>query len=704
MSRLEDFRPQLYKSELFFHKDKAILKSGSQQAIVSVQALHFLVYFNGQHTLKEIIEKNYSSKKTFHFGMLIKTLIQLKEKNILENGKMIDRLSTQSSKLKWFTDLKPFYKANIPSIFWKFSSPLLFITLSIVFIFLSLWGIFQLPVYEAFTGFFMAQESYWKGVLSLFVCLSLLLNFKSLIQLLLQLCLLGRAYNVKAVFNVIGGYLQVDPDSIFLSPNKHFTGFYFLCGICSYFLFSLIVQHLQFDLWIFHHAHLVTLVLFIFNLNPIGNSDTAQIFKLLYDDENFNKISHLFKNHAYFLSYGKNNLHSPKLIYNIHLLVSLLWILIALTGIHYYLYENKEIISQSLLSSSVFDISILYISLIISLTVIFTLITQFIQIFYFHILFPIVQSLLLLTKRYFSFLVRQVKEYDKDKLLKQLQTLTLFKLLKLSSLKKIINQGAILKYKNGDQIISQGEIGKDIFVLLDGKLHVRQKTLNSSKILGTLNPISIFGESAFVENKHRMAEVVSIGESTTFKIEADFIKKATPHSSNIKELEDFRNFIAVDQFFSSSIFRNISRKAIYLLKEKGSLTRYHTHDTIFNELQLGEYFHLIIRGSVGIYKDTELLNQIKQGSFFGEISLMSNISRIISAKALDNLLLLNINREDFWKILSENLELAILIESIGKIRIHRIQESIQSQKRYTLEDITNQYDEYIQDKNSNREF
>ena len=65
MSSLEEFHPHLRSSELFFYNDKIILKSKSAQVILPVQALHFLIYFNGQYNLRDIIERNYAYQKPF---------------------------------------------------------------------------------------------------------------------------------------------------------------------------------------------------------------------------------------------------------------------------------------------------------------------------------------------------------------------------------------------------------------------------------------------------------------------------------------------------------------------------------------------------------------------------------------------------------------------------------------------------------------
>ena len=319
MPSLELFRPRLCRSELFFHNDKVILKAGMKQAVLPVQALHFLIYFNGQYNLKEIIERNHASQKTVHFGMLLRSLIRLKEKGLLENGDVLDGKIRDNEGLDWFVDFpKPIYSFNIKPLTGLFSSSVLFNFLSIGIILLSLFAASQFTIYEAFTGFLMVHGSYWKGGLSLLFCLSFFMSLKYLIQLLLQLFLLGRAYNIRTIFNGICFYFYVGSDSLLLSPSRLLAGFYFLCGISCYFLFSYIIQMLPFDIWILGQTHLAVLILFVSNLNPLGRSDMSQLFKILYDDDTLNKVSHLYQDYSMVSTYGNHEQWSFRCLHNSH--------------------------------------------------------------------------------------------------------------------------------------------------------------------------------------------------------------------------------------------------------------------------------------------------------------------------------------------------------------------------------------------------
>ena len=673
MNDLEDLCPKLQPCELFFYNRKIILKSSLKQVTLPVQALCFLIYFNGQYSLKEIIQRSYAVQKTFHFGLFLKTIYLLEEKKLLKNNRSLSNLLPQSHlSFNWLTFSRSLYNIKISPLSWSFYSSPLFIGLSLALIGLSIWAAIQLPIYEVLTNFIPIQGNYEKGFISLLFCLSLGLNFKYILQIILQLSLLGRVNNVTATFNGLCLYLHTSSSPLFLSPRRNYTLLYLLCGIGAPLLFSLTVQHLPFQHWILNHAHLAALIVFISNLNPTNDSDTSQIFRLLHDDENLNKISQLFQELSLSIQYNKKT-RWTQFLYHFYEFSSIAWVLIVLTSSYYYVYESSIPTHQLHPHKSTSDLIMIWTFFIIFFLFFVACTIYLLRTLYNYLSPPLVLLYFSSKKKLFY---QFNEKYDKEKLSKELQTLSLFSLFDSLSLQKIIDRGEVLQYKKNHSIIHQGERGDELFVLLKGHLDVVNTISQPTQVLGHIKPIAIFGESAFTKNKRRMAEIIATSDSTIFQVSADLVRNILPKNSGAEEIQNLNNSIALDQFFSSSIFENISPKATSFLKKKGFLDQYSPGETIYRERQIGDHLYFIIRGSVGIYRGSQLINQIRQDSFFGEISILSNVSRFVTIKALNNVLTFNINREDLWDVLSENLDLSILIESIGKIRVKQINEAL----------------------------
>ncbi len=66
-------------------------------------------------------------------------------------------------------------------------------------------------------------------------------------------------------------------------------------------------------------------------------------------------------------------------------------------------------------------------------------------------------------------------------------------------------------YQPKQIIIKEGDYGKDVYLIITGKVVVAEKQLSSNKykVLATLGPGEIFGEMAVIDNQPRSATLVA---------------------------------------------------------------------------------------------------------------------------------------------------------------------------------------------------
>ncbi len=88
-----------------------------------------------------------------------------------------------------------------------------------------------------------------------------------------------------------------------------------------------------------------------------------------------------------------------------------------------------------------------------------------------------------------------------------------------------------LTFKNGDFILSQGEAGSAIYILIDGQARIT-KNQGPNIELNTLVPGTIFGESPLITNSTRLTNVVAKGEVTLLKLDGNRIKNLNPAICN----------------------------------------------------------------------------------------------------------------------------------------------------------------------------
>jgi CRP/FNR family cyclic AMP-dependent transcriptional regulator len=89
-----------------------------------------------------------------------------------------------------------------------------------------------------------------------------------------------------------------------------------------------------------------------------------------------------------------------------------------------------------------------------------------------------------------------------------LATVPLFSALSRSDLRQVMRVAEELDVPPGQELVTEGRIGREFFLILDGQAYVRR---NGRKI-ATLGPGQYFGELALIDRKPRSATVESATE------------------------------------------------------------------------------------------------------------------------------------------------------------------------------------------------
>lgn len=87
-------------------------------------------------------------------------------------------------------------------------------------------------------------------------------------------------------------------------------------------------------------------------------------------------------------------------------------------------------------------------------------------------------------------------------------------------LQKLFPRSAHLAFEDGDPLVTQGESGRDIFVLLEGKAAVRQELGSAAAEVAAMGPGDILGEIGLLGDGVRSATVVCVGKAKAFRLAA----------------------------------------------------------------------------------------------------------------------------------------------------------------------------------------
>lgn len=672
MAKLEKFRPILKPGRIVPKGGRLVYESENpfSEAILPIENIDFLLLCNGEYTVAEIIESIYHRKGNIQFKSVFKTLVHLKERNLLVNGKDLEVPPSITALHNMnFLSIRPFWDAIIgrrimsekehPQLFYFLAMTVILSAIFSFQFFTSNW--FQLP-------FLSLSDSYAQGILFTFFAGSFLLSAKGLLKCTLLLFLTGRAYNFGIAFNGLFLYLRTQSDSLFLISNRLYLFIYHLAVVLCYFPLIGLIYYLLPQLPYQSEAFSLAFILCFFDLHPFQDSELTFFVRSIFNDDTVNKLATYLKHNPIFSlvhPFERGREYNPYFFYT-H--VSLMWSLSALAISALSSRFHLDLLNNTLRTAHISDRLAAFLVVSTLVTLVMIVVINLVRILYMSLWTPVSQVVRNIVRAKYS---KKVDRFSKNEILPTLEQLPLFNYFNTELLTLIFHRSELKEYSAGTPIIVQGEEGRHLFVLFSGELKVQQRLPSGSiREIGQVLPPSIFGEISVIEESPRMADVVAVKDSIVLVVPARMLRQLAEESHYIRELIDFRNAIMVSQYFASApIFRELSENIIQMFLSKGLVESFAKDQIIFNQGELGDGFYLLLRGSVGVTVNGRPVAKIQQGGFFGEISMIADVPRTGTVHAREATQVLKISRTAFWEILSQDINMAMFIESVGEMRI-----------------------------------
>lgn len=92
-------------------------------------------------------------------------------------------------------------------------------------------------------------------------------------------------------------------------------------------------------------------------------------------------------------------------------------------------------------------------------------------------------------------------------------------------------------------------------------------------------------------------------------------------------------------------------------------------ETVLTEGELGDSMYLIVAGRVQVFKGDKLIVELAERECVGEMAILDSEPRSATVKALTSVQALKIEREDFYDLINEKMEIA---QGIIKVLTRRL--------------------------------
>lgn len=648
--QLENFQPRLRPGRMLPHGATFTfeLEESKEKITLPMMLADFILLCGGQYSIREIVEKIYRKQGAVPFRAILETLYTLHSRGFLENSDQLrerpwltkQELTRKKIHYDFRSDLIIFGPGASPVAFYLFSMVALLVSVSCL---LLDW---QNPLEELSPMLVLSPWFFAK----LYLINSSLLSGKHLLRALQILSLNGRVGDFSFRVAPWGSYFHLE-DPQLENLNQRLLPFIFYC---SQILLPFGILHLGELLLRSHDGGFFAIAccLAFWEMNPFRKTDLYKALRIIMMPHRLDSLA--------FIGTGINP-HHQRFIF-ICSLFGLAWLAFGVrlleatgrgfgAGLFLAISDGPWVdkIMASVWTCAWFG-------------ALYFMVHSFVQT---SSAIGSEQLHLLRLKFAKRMKLPSLAIKSEKKMVECLRNLPLFAHLSDDGLQRLVGGAKLFWAEAGTPIVIAGDESNHLFVLLEGSVAIEKGQWSA-----TILPTTIFGESALIEGGARTATVVAREKSLCLRISVSALRQMARESHVIGEIESFMTAIMVDQFFASSpLFRKLPREGIDFLSARGKLEFVGAGEKIFSQGDPGDYFYMVIRGSVKVQVNDQDVKSIPQGGFFGEVSLITNIPRIATVIAEEPSVLFKISIDAFWEVLVQHIEMALFIESLGEQRL-----------------------------------
>ena len=265
-----------------------------------------------------------------------------------------------------------------------------------------------------------------------------------------------------------------------------------------------------------------------------------------------------------------------------------------------------------------------------------------------------------------------VVKFDQQRLIYYLRKTPLMGSTQDVYFKNVLKHSEVLNYRAGSRVVAHGDEAKDLYVLLEGRAGVYTPEGAGRKFLALLQPVTVFGESAAALGRKRTADVITLDDSTLLRVNLQKVLGTRGgEDTSLSDLSSLKTRLLLHQLlFSSSLFSGLPSEVFQLVLEKSSKISVAANEPVVYEGESDKSFYLILKGSLGVYREQERVATLSRGDHFGEIAALFNRPRTATLKAFSPSILLKISQEDMIDLACEHLSLGLHLEDVALARLH----------------------------------
>jgi CRP-like cAMP-binding protein/DNA-binding SARP family transcriptional activator len=250
------------------------------------------------------------------------------------------------------------------------------------------------------------------------------------------------------------------------------------------------------------------------------------------------------------------------------------------------------------------------------------------------------------------------EEGSEEEILNRLPRIPLFSSLTREEFLEVLEKIQLLRFDVGDRIIREGEPGDAFYIIARGSARVTKKDPQGREIeLSIIREGEFFGEFAFFSRSYRHASVTVTEEMEALKITWEDLEEILARYPRLKGvlIEFYRERLIGTLLAISPLFQPLPPQTRRELLERFEPMEVEPGTVIIRQGEEGKGLYVIASGEIAVSlrsggKPIELA-RLKEGEFFGEISLLTDQPTTANCIAVKPSLLFWLKREVFQELI-----------------------------------------------------
>lgn len=221
-----------------------------------------------------------------------------------------------------------------------------------------------------------------------------------------------------------------------------------------------------------------------------------------------------------------------------------------------------------------------------------------------------------------------------------------------------IREARLVNISSNTDVVSQGEISLNFYLILQGKMRVHINTESGRSVnLNTLGPGHYFGEFACVYQLPRSASVTAIEPSLVLEFSDESITELMRRSpiagDRLMRMVQSRLIHAMTH--SHPAFMELPEADRNWLAEESTLVEYRNGDRVFIDGNLKDHGCVVVHGAIkASFSDREHTNalDLKTGDMFGDVNRYINLPKGVTIASVGHCLICCIPRNVFQSFMN----------------------------------------------------